>query len=132
LCKQNSTCAIGARLALTDLRAAANYPDAPDIVRYSVTRALNAADEFDNYGARLSGAFIPPVTGNYTSISHRTIRASFTEHDENPATIATLTPIAREPVWSGRRTWVVKLAAVDVWPLRLHPARRRTSRQMST
>jgi len=50
---------------LTDLEASPKYPGSPDLVRYRTFAGINTADEFDNYGARLTGWLIPPVSGNY-------------------------------------------------------------------
>ena len=47
-----------------DLTNTAKFPDQPDEVA-TVTRAAGYYDSGSNFGSRLSGLFIPPVTGEY-------------------------------------------------------------------
>jgi hypothetical protein len=88
---------------LADLEASPKYPGAPDLVRYRSFAGINTADEFDNYGARLSGFVIPPVSGNYVFYLAADDQGDlWLSTDSSPAN---LVKIADEPVWSGRRTW---------------------------
>lgn len=94
-------------VAINDLRTAPIYPNSPTLVRYGNTAELNTADEFDNYGARLSGTLTPAATGNHTFyLAGDDNSELWLSTDVNPVNIATLGMIAREPVWSGRRTWI--------------------------
>ena len=91
-------------VALSDLTNSPAYPNSPSIVRLGNLLELNTFDEFEGYGARLSGAIIPPTSGNYTFyMAADDNGVLFLSTDANPANLAL---IAREPVWSGRRTWV--------------------------
>jgi len=93
-------------VSLSDLTNAAKYPNSPDIVRYGNLLELNTFDEFEGYGARLSGVIMPPTSGNYTFYMAADDNGEFwLSTDSNPANRAALAMIAREPVWSGRRTW---------------------------
>jgi autotransporter-associated beta strand protein len=49
---------------VSDLKAAAKFPDQPDQVA-DVNRAAGYYDSGSDFGSRLSGLFIPPVTGSY-------------------------------------------------------------------
>jgi hypothetical protein len=50
---------------LSTLTGKATYPNSPDLVD-SVTSFVSPIDWADNYGQKLSGLIIPPVTGSYT------------------------------------------------------------------
>ena len=90
-------------VALAELRSSPNYPDAPSLVRYGTTPELNTFDEFDNYGARMSGVLTPAATGNHVFyLSTDDNGELWLSTNSNPNGISY---IAREPVWSGRRTW---------------------------
>ncbi len=54
--------------AVSSLTANARYPNQPDVTDlvYSLEGGYLPGDLDDNYGERLSGWIIPPVTGNYT------------------------------------------------------------------
>ncbi len=93
----------GGGVLLTDLEASPLYPNSPSQVRYRSAIAANTSDEFDNYGTRLSGWIIPPVSGNYTFYLAADDQGDlWLSTDSSPAN---LVKIADEPVWSGRRTW---------------------------
>jgi hypothetical protein len=95
---------IGGGTAVNDLRAAAKYPNSPDLVRYKGETQLNTVDEFDNYGARISGFLLPPVSGNYNFyMSSDDGGELWLSTDNNPGNKV---QIASEPVWNGRRDWV--------------------------
>src|SRR5204862_3773090 len=55
---------IGAAGTLAGLRAAPNFPDAPDQRDY-VTLVEGPLDTFDAYGIRLTGFVLPQVSGEY-------------------------------------------------------------------
>ncbi|MFM7101328.1 MAG: PA14 domain-containing protein, partial [Verrucomicrobiota bacterium] len=51
--------------AVSDLTSAATYPNSPSTTNY-VTLFESPTDVLDNYGQRLRGFVVPPVSGNYT------------------------------------------------------------------
>ena len=64
---------------------------------------LNHADILDNYGGRMAGYYIADETGPHVFfIATDDPGRLFISTDETPAN---LVEVAREPVWSGRRTW---------------------------
>ncbi len=90
-------------VAIAELRSSPNYPDAPSLVRYGTTPELNTFDEFDNYGARMSGVLIPAATGNHLFyLSTDDNGELWMSTNSNPNGISY---IAREPVYAGRRVW---------------------------
>jgi hypothetical protein len=90
-------------VVISDLRNSPNYPDSPSIVRYGDTSELNTFDEFEGYGARLSGVLIPAATGNHTFyISSDDNGELWLSTNSSPSGISY---IAREPVYAGRRVW---------------------------
>ncbi len=93
-------------VVISDLRASPKYPNFPDIVRYGDSLELNTFDEFEGYGARLSGVLIPPVTGNYTFYLSSDDNGELWLSTNAPTTSpANLVLIAKEPVYAGRRVW---------------------------
>ncbi len=90
-------------VAISDLRASPKYPNSPDIVRYGDSLELNTFDEFEGYGARLSGLLIPPVSGNYVFyLSSDDNGELWLSTNSSPTNISL---IAKEPVYAGRRVW---------------------------
>ena len=90
-------------VAISELRASPNYPDFPSLVRYGDTPELNTFDEFEGYGARLSGVLIPAATGNHLFyLSTDDNGELWMSTNANPNGISY---IAREPVYAGRRIW---------------------------
>ena len=90
---------------VTDLTGNPNYPDRPDLVRYKGGLTANNGDEFDNYGTRISGFIIPPVSGPYNFFLAADDGADFSlSTDENPANLRL---VAIEPVWNPRRAYLV-------------------------
>ncbi len=64
---------------------------------------LNHADILDNYGGRMAGYYIADETGPHVFfIATDDPGRLFISTDQSPAN---LVYVAREPVWSGRRTW---------------------------
>ena len=95
---------LGGGVALTDLTGSPKYPSSPDLVRYKGLFELNTFDEFESYGARMSGFLVPPVSGNYNFyMSSDDNGAFYLSTDMNPAN---LVQVAAEPVWNGRRDWL--------------------------
>jgi len=93
----------GAGVLLSDLEASPLYPNNPSQVRYRSFAGINTADEFDNYGTRLSGWIVPPVSGDYVFYLAADDQGDlWLSTDSSPAN---LVKIADEPIWSGRRTW---------------------------
>ena len=89
---------------VADLRGNAAYPGSPSLVRYKSSLQANTADEFDNYGTRMSGWLIPPVSGAYNFFMSSDDAGEFLlSTDESPANLVSL---ATEPVWNGRREWL--------------------------
>jgi hypothetical protein len=79
----------------------------PDRLRPSFAQALpnfQAPEGVgDNYGARISGYFVPPANGNYVFFVSADDRGGFwLSTDENPANKR---QIALEPQWNGSRRW---------------------------
>jgi hypothetical protein len=90
---------------VSDLTSSPKYPASPDLIRYGGLLELNTFDEFDNYGARISGWLIPPVSGNYNFFMSSDDAGEFwLSTDSTPAS---LQKIAFEPQWNGRRAWTV-------------------------
>jgi autotransporter-associated beta strand protein len=91
--------------AVADLTNAAKFPNSPDIVR-TVTRA---AGDFsgDNYGARLSGAIIPPTTGSYRFYIAADDRArlSLNPNGMNPAAATIVASLDNWDNWTGVDQW---------------------------
>jgi hypothetical protein len=88
---------------VADLVNSPNYPGSPNLVRYKGTLEANTADEFDNYGTRLSGYISPPVSGDYTFYLAADDGAEFwLSTDANPGNISR---VAFEPLWASRRNW---------------------------
>ena len=51
-------------VTISDLRNSPNYPNSPGLTRIRSSLEANAFDEFDNYGTRISGYLLPPVSGD--------------------------------------------------------------------
>jgi len=89
-------------VVLADLTSNPRYPDSPDAVRH-VTFAESPASFSDDYGVRLSGFLLPPVTGDYVFyLASDDEGALYLSTDSSPANLQLL---AREPAWNGPRQW---------------------------
>lgn len=87
---------------VADLTNNAAYPDNPTAVNL-ITTFEGPLNVLDNYGTRISGYVIPPVSGDYRFfIATDDQGALFLSTDENPAN---KTQIAFEPVWNAFRDW---------------------------
>ncbi len=90
-------------VALTDVTGSPKYPGFPDLKRYRQAE-LNTFDEFEGYGARISGWITAPVSGKYNFfMSSDDNGALYLSTDSSPANLQL---IASEPVWNGRRDWL--------------------------
>jgi len=89
--------------AVSDLTNNPAYPSKPSATNY-VTTAFEAPTDVDeNYGQRMHGYVIPPVTGNYTFwIASDDGGALFLSKDENPATAVQIAYVAS---WTSSREW---------------------------
>ena len=87
---------------LDDLYASSKYPDQPDLTE--ILREFEApTDVLDNYGQRLRGFVVPPVSGNYTFwIASDDGGQLWLSTDDNPA---------------NRR----QIASVNAWPFPVDP-----------
>ncbi|HXG47956.1 MAG TPA: Ig-like domain-containing protein, partial [Methylomirabilota bacterium] len=91
-------------VAVNDLRNSPNFPHNPGLTRYLTSAQINTFDEFDNYGARVSGFVVPAVSGNYHFyMSSDDGGELWLSTDASPANLQL---IAFEPTWNGRRDWL--------------------------
>jgi len=89
--------------AVADLTANANYPNNPDIVQ-TLNAFSSPVDRADNFGARLSGYFLPKTAGNYVFFVNADDGAAlYLSTDDNPANKKL---IATESGWSGTLNWL--------------------------
>ena len=96
--------------AVSDLTGNAKYPNSPDVVNFAEFLEdpldLDIGDAtgfFDNYGARVSGFLVPPVTGNYNFFVSSDDNSEFwLSTDDSPANKVLL---CREPQWATIRNW---------------------------
>ncbi len=88
--------------SVTDLTASPKFPNSPDIVRTVPT----AAGDFtgNSYGARLSGAIVPPVTGSYRFYiaADDTGRLSLNAAGLNPAGASVIASVS---AWTDPKQW---------------------------
>ena len=93
---------------LADLRNSPKFPNAPDLVRSRTSLEANTADEFQNYGTRISGYILPPVNGDYVFYLASDDQSEFwLSTDDNPANIVLM---ATEPNWANRRQFTGEAA----------------------
>ncbi len=87
---------------VSDLLASPRYPNQPDQSDY-LTDFETPSDVFDNYGMRVRGYLVPPVTGNYTFwIATDDGGALFLSTDE---TVGNRRQIATVNGWTPARDW---------------------------
>ncbi len=90
-------------MVLSDLTTHPSFPDHPAFSSL-LSQFETPVHIDDNFGARISGFVLPPVTGDYVFyISSDDQGALFLSSDENPANKV---QIAWEPAWSDVRQWV--------------------------
>lgn len=102
--------------AVTDLTNDPRYPNTPDSTNLVTTAFESPTDVLDNYGQRMHGYILPPVTGDYTF---------WIATDDNgelwlstDATPATKRLIAQVTGWTSSREWT-KEPAQQSAPIRL-------------
>jgi hypothetical protein len=88
--------------SIAQLLAAPNYPNNPDITQLlSVFEA--PANVGDNYGARITGVFLPDENGAWNMYMASDDQGElWISTDSNPANVQR---IAFEPAWGDRRSW---------------------------
>jgi hypothetical protein len=90
----------------TDLGSLTNspaWPNNPTSTNYVTDLFEAPTDVLDNYGQRLHGYIVPPLTGNYTFwLASDDNGALFLSTDENPANIRL---VASVPEWTSSREW---------------------------
>ncbi|QQL45417.1 DUF6288 domain-containing protein [Sulfuriroseicoccus oceanibius] len=86
-------------LALSDLTSNAKYPDSPDIA--TTVTSLEGTHGGDNYGSRIQGYIVPPVTGDYTF--H--IAGDDASQFKFGSSEATATVICSSSDWTDRYQW---------------------------
>ncbi|MBI4664060.1 MAG: hypothetical protein HY735_35135, partial [Verrucomicrobia bacterium] len=88
--------------SVDDLRASATFPATPNLTRFFPAAEL-PVDALNNYGARVTGWFVPPQTGAYvfflSSDDQGELRLS------TDATAGNLKLIAMEPQYNAFRAW---------------------------
>jgi len=90
-------------VTLADLTSHPKFPDESDAVEW-VTEFETPEQWGDNYGARLTGLVVPPVSGEYVFyIASDDQGVLYLSRDENPANKVL---IASEPMWSPPRMWI--------------------------
>ncbi|MBX3746494.1 MAG: lamin tail domain-containing protein [Verrucomicrobiae bacterium] len=89
--------------SVSDLTSHPDFPDRPTSSNYVTDFFEAPTDVLDNYGQRMHGYIVPPLTGDYTFwIASDDGGALFLGTDENPATS---TRIARVDSWTSSREW---------------------------
>lgn len=88
---------------LSELTNSTKFPDQPDLVDY--VRQFEAPSSFtENYGVRLRGYVLPPLTGLYTlSLNSDDQGILYLSSSEDPTAKQ---PVAFEPHWNEPRRWI--------------------------
>lgn len=93
-------------VSVIDLTTAPKYPDHPDQVSLVTDRFEAPQDVLDNYGQRLSGWIMPPVTGEYTFwIASDDASELWLSTDEDPAHGVLISMVFG---WTSARNWEVE------------------------
>lgn len=89
--------------AISDLTNNPAYPNSPTFTNY-VTDFFEAPTDVDeNYGQRMHGYIVPPISGNYTFwIASDDNSVLFLSTDENPANSRVICYV---PQWTSSRNW---------------------------
>jgi hypothetical protein len=99
--------------AITDLTSAAKYPNEPDAVL--IFPSLETPSGWgDNYGARVSGWFLPPQSARYVFFLASDDQGHF--YLSTDASPANLHLVAVEPGWNPVRDWIGTERRDPVWP----------------
>lgn len=94
---------IGGGVSVSDLTSSPNYPSRPSSANYVTDLFEAPIDVLEEYGQRLHGYLVPPLTGDYTFwISSDDGGALYLSSDEDPAKA---TRIARVDGWTSPREW---------------------------
>jgi hypothetical protein len=89
--------------AISDLTNNPAYPDSPTLTNFVTDFFESPSNIDDNYGQRMHGYIVPPVTGDYTFwIATDDNGVLFLSSDDNPANAQA---ICSEPGWSPSRVW---------------------------
>jgi hypothetical protein len=89
--------------AISDLTNNPAYPDSPTFTNFVTDFFESPTDIDENYGQRMHGYVVPPVSGDYTFwIASDDNGVLFLSSDDNPANAQ---PICSEPGWSPSRVW---------------------------
>lgn len=92
--------------SVADLLASPNYPNNPTSQNYVTDLFESPTDILENYGQRMHGYVVPPITGNYTFwIATDDGGALYLGTDENPGTARV---IAQVSGWSPSRSWTTE------------------------
>ncbi len=91
---------------LSALTSSANYPNRPTSKNYVTDYFESPTDILENYGQRMHGYVVPPLTGNYTFwVATDDQGALYLSSDENPANSRL---IASVNGWTPPRQWEVE------------------------
>ncbi|MGE3310063.1 MAG: lamin tail domain-containing protein, partial [Limisphaerales bacterium] len=91
---------------LSALTSSPNYPDRPTSRNFVTDLFESPTDILENYGQRMHGYVVPPITGNYTFwVSTDDQGALYLSSDENPSNSRL---IARVDGWTPPRQWEVE------------------------
>jgi hypothetical protein len=95
-------------LLISDLRNSSNYPNSPDLVNFATVLESPRDNQsephvYDNYGTRVSGFIIPPVSGEYNFFMSSDDQGEFwLSTDANPLNLVL---VCHEPVANDIRDW---------------------------
>ncbi len=110
---------------VSNLVANAKFPNRPDSVK--LLRSLEAPwNQGDNFGLRISGYLVPPITGEYVFyVASDDQSQLFLSPSEDPAAKEL---IAQEPIWQSPRAWIATRRRAGTpnisRPIRLESGRR--------
>jgi len=91
--------------SVSSLTASASYPDSPDLTE-TVSSFEGPTNWAENYGTRIHGFMIPPVTGSYTFwIAGDDNCQLWLSTDKNPANAVKIAYIEGANAWTDSRQW---------------------------
>lgn len=92
--------------AVSDLTGSPNYPGSPTSTNYVTDVFAAPTDVLDNYGQRMHGYVVPPVTGSYTFwISSDDGGELWLSTDSNPAHASLIASVLG---WTSPRNWTTE------------------------